>query len=359
MTNPAAGFSLAFNQYGTVAATPYVPADQRIEGPEGLTFRTPVLEQPLDLAGPLALHLVAASTATDTDWHAKVADVAPDGSESIITEGSLRASHRALDAAQEHARPPLPPARRSAADRAEPLLRLRRRDLADGLPARRRAPPAAAADLDRPADAPAGIDRIPPRPAAGRADRPALARGQHRALQGQPPDRAGRRRGRRRRAARCRAAPPPARQRVAQLAARRRAARGVKLTGRAVGFRCEPRPAPGRARSSGWTCRSRARTGAAAASSTAAGRPGARRSCSRPRYLRAAPGPPARGQGAVDVPGPRAHRPGVYVARVRARDAEGRLSPARGRHVVQRFRDPLSASRAPGTRRRSARPPRR
>lgn len=39
---------------------------------------------------------VAASTATDTDWYAKLSDVAPDGSEAIITEGSLRASHRAL-----------------------------------------------------------------------------------------------------------------------------------------------------------------------------------------------------------------------------------------------------------------------
>ncbi|MGH2782107.1 MAG: CocE/NonD family hydrolase, partial [Thermoleophilaceae bacterium] len=100
VTNPAAGFSLAFNKYGTVAATPYVPTDQRLEGPHGLTFRTPALARPLDLVGPTALHLVAASTAPDTDWYAKLSDVAPDGSESIITEGSLRASHRALDPAK-------------------------------------------------------------------------------------------------------------------------------------------------------------------------------------------------------------------------------------------------------------------
>ena len=100
VTDPAAGFSMAFDQYGTVAATPYVPTDQRLEGPQGLTFRTPALTSPLTLVGPIALHLVAASTATDTDWHAKLADVAPDGSESIITAGALRASHRALDPAQ-------------------------------------------------------------------------------------------------------------------------------------------------------------------------------------------------------------------------------------------------------------------
>jgi putative CocE/NonD family hydrolase len=97
VTDPAAGFSLAFNTYGTVAASPYVPLDQRLEGPHGLTFRTEPVERATPIIGPLALHLEAASTATDTDWHAKVADVAPDGSESIITEGALRASHRRLD----------------------------------------------------------------------------------------------------------------------------------------------------------------------------------------------------------------------------------------------------------------------
>ena len=97
VTNPAAGMSMTFNQYGTVAATPYVPLDQRLEGPNGATFRTRALKRPLRLTGPMALHLVASSTATDTDWHARVVDVAPDGSESVITEGSLRASHRALD----------------------------------------------------------------------------------------------------------------------------------------------------------------------------------------------------------------------------------------------------------------------
>jgi putative CocE/NonD family hydrolase len=97
VTNPAAGFSMAFNKYGTVAASPYIPTDQRLEGENGLTFRTPVLDKPLDLVGPSALHLVASSTASDTDWYVKLADVAPDGSESIIEEGALRASQRALD----------------------------------------------------------------------------------------------------------------------------------------------------------------------------------------------------------------------------------------------------------------------
>jgi hypothetical protein len=106
ITNPAAGFSLAFNKYGTVAASPFLPLDQRLEGPQGLTFRTAPFVKPRLVAGPLALHLRAASTATDTDWYAKLSDVAPDGSESIITEGALRASHRALD--PERTRPERP-----------------------------------------------------------------------------------------------------------------------------------------------------------------------------------------------------------------------------------------------------------
>ena len=100
VSNPAAGFSMAFNRYGTVAASPYVPTDQRLEGPQGLTFRTAPQQAALPLAGPLALHLVASSDATDTDWYAKVSDVAPDGTETFVTEGALRASHRALDAAK-------------------------------------------------------------------------------------------------------------------------------------------------------------------------------------------------------------------------------------------------------------------
>ncbi len=95
-TNPSAGFSMALDQQGTVAATPYVPTDQRLESGQGLTWRTGALKRAMTVAGPIALHLVAASSATNTDWFAKISDVAPDGSESIVSEGQLRASLRAL-----------------------------------------------------------------------------------------------------------------------------------------------------------------------------------------------------------------------------------------------------------------------
>ncbi|MFA5939637.1 MAG: CocE/NonD family hydrolase [Sinimarinibacterium sp.] len=97
-TNPLAGLSMSFDQYGTVAASPYIPTDQRLESTQGLTFRSDVLSAPLTLIGPSAMHLVASSSATDTDWIVKMADVGPDGSETLITNGYLRASHRELDA---------------------------------------------------------------------------------------------------------------------------------------------------------------------------------------------------------------------------------------------------------------------
>ena len=96
VTDPAAGLSMTFDQQGTVAITPYIPIDQRVEEEQGLTWRTPALSQPLTLDGPIALHLVASSSASNTDWFAKVSDIAPGGEQSIVAEGQLRASLRAL-----------------------------------------------------------------------------------------------------------------------------------------------------------------------------------------------------------------------------------------------------------------------
>lgn len=97
VTNPAAGLSMSFNSYGTVAASPFLPLDQRAEELQGLTWRSTPSSTASVIAGPVQLHLEASSTATDTDWVARLSDVAPDGSETVITEGALRASHRTLD----------------------------------------------------------------------------------------------------------------------------------------------------------------------------------------------------------------------------------------------------------------------
>lgn len=96
-TDPASGLSMALNSQGTIAASPYVPTDQRLEDTHGLTWRSAPARTPERLVGPLELHLVTSSTATDTDWVVRLSDVAPDGSEHVITEGDLRASDRALD----------------------------------------------------------------------------------------------------------------------------------------------------------------------------------------------------------------------------------------------------------------------
>jgi len=96
-TDPLAGASMALDSYGTIAISPYVPLDQRAEDEQGLTWRTGAVRRAMRLAGPIQLHLVASSSASDTDFVARLSDVAPDGSETVITEGALRASHRALD----------------------------------------------------------------------------------------------------------------------------------------------------------------------------------------------------------------------------------------------------------------------
>jgi hypothetical protein len=49
------------------------------------------------LAGPASLDLWLKSTATDTDLEATVTEVRPDGEETYVQRGWLRASHRKLD----------------------------------------------------------------------------------------------------------------------------------------------------------------------------------------------------------------------------------------------------------------------
>ena len=155
------------------------PTDQRLEGPQGVTFRTPALDSALDVIGPTRLRLVASSTATDTDWHAKLSDVAPGRQRDADHRGRPARLPPRARSRQEHAGPPVPPPHQPAADRAEPLLRLRHRDRADRLPARARAPAPAARDLHRPADPPPRLVRLRPQPAPGRAREPALAGDQH------------------------------------------------------------------------------------------------------------------------------------------------------------------------------------
>jgi putative CocE/NonD family hydrolase len=72
------------------------PRDQREVELRGdvLVYSTPVLEQAVEVTGPIELRLFVASSARDTDFTGKLVDVYPDGRAIILTEGILRARYR-------------------------------------------------------------------------------------------------------------------------------------------------------------------------------------------------------------------------------------------------------------------------
>jgi putative CocE/NonD family hydrolase len=72
------------------------PRDQReVElRDDVLVYSTPVLDQAVEVTGPIELCLFVASSACDTDFTGKLVDVYPDGRAMILTEGILRARYR-------------------------------------------------------------------------------------------------------------------------------------------------------------------------------------------------------------------------------------------------------------------------
>jgi uncharacterized protein len=72
------------------------PRDQRpVEARDDvLIYSTPAFAQDTEITGPISLELFAKSTAVDTDFTAKLVDVAPDGFAQNLTEGIIRARHR-------------------------------------------------------------------------------------------------------------------------------------------------------------------------------------------------------------------------------------------------------------------------
>ena len=59
-----------------------------------LCYSSEILDQPMDIVGPVVLHLYAASSAKDTDFMAKLIDVFPDGRSMMVCEGCRRARFR-------------------------------------------------------------------------------------------------------------------------------------------------------------------------------------------------------------------------------------------------------------------------
>jgi predicted acyl esterase len=64
-----------------------------------VAYTSPPLTRDMVLAGPASLDLWLSSTATDTDLEATVTEVRPDGEETYVQRGWLRASHRKVDPA--------------------------------------------------------------------------------------------------------------------------------------------------------------------------------------------------------------------------------------------------------------------
>ena len=72
------------------------PRDQRaIEArADVLCYTSAVLEEDLEVTGPVSLSLFVTSSAVDTDFTGKLVDVYPDGRAMILTDGILRARYR-------------------------------------------------------------------------------------------------------------------------------------------------------------------------------------------------------------------------------------------------------------------------
>jgi predicted acyl esterase len=81
-----------------------------------LAWETAPFQQATDLVGPFKLSLLASSTATDTNWIVKLQLIDAGGTASNLTQGWLRAGHRALDLGRSKPWRPVHPH-----DRAEPL----------------------------------------------------------------------------------------------------------------------------------------------------------------------------------------------------------------------------------------------
>lgn len=68
--------------------------------PEYLSYTTEAFNEDTQIIGPMALYLYASITSDDADFIVKVKDTSPDGTESVLSRGWLKASHREVDKAR-------------------------------------------------------------------------------------------------------------------------------------------------------------------------------------------------------------------------------------------------------------------
>ena len=62
-----------------------------------IRFCTPVLEEDVEVTGPIVLHLMCAIDKTDANFTVMLNDVPPKGRPANIVTGNLKASHRGLE----------------------------------------------------------------------------------------------------------------------------------------------------------------------------------------------------------------------------------------------------------------------
>ncbi len=79
---------------GTTLFVPSGPLDHREADLRSLTYTTDVLEEDLEVTGPITAVLHAMSSAVDTDWTVRLGDVHPDGRSIILADGIVRARFR-------------------------------------------------------------------------------------------------------------------------------------------------------------------------------------------------------------------------------------------------------------------------
>ncbi|MGU3437782.1 CocE/NonD family hydrolase [Actinomycetes bacterium M1A6_2h] len=71
--------------------------DARFAERDGLSFTTPVATAAVVLSGPANLHLRTVAHAREAMWAINLCDVAPDGTSTVLTNGALLSSRRAVD----------------------------------------------------------------------------------------------------------------------------------------------------------------------------------------------------------------------------------------------------------------------
>lgn len=90
---------------GSIVSWLYPPGSVDVskvqQRPDVRVYTTPILESDFDVVGPVKMILYASSSATDTDFVARLSDVFPDGRAIQIQSGILRARYRNLEGEPE------------------------------------------------------------------------------------------------------------------------------------------------------------------------------------------------------------------------------------------------------------------